>query len=124
MPNKLGLTETQYMIMCYFWKQDCELTVNMVQTYFSEHGYTWAVQTVQTYLESLVKKGALAIKRQGHLKKYYPPMNRLTYASRWMQSMISQNFDNDVDDFITALAGLRSNLTEEQKEELNRIWNE
>ncbi len=124
MQNKLGLTETQYMIMCYFWEKDCELTTGMVQAHFAENGYPWAIQTVQTFLEALVKKGALAIKRQGHHKKYYPPMPRLAYASIWLGQMITQNFDNGVEDFLTALAGFRNNMTKDQKEKLNKIWNE
>lgn len=122
--NKLGLTETQYMIMAYFWKENRELTVNMVQTHFSVSGYHWAVQTVQTFLEQLVKKGALSIKRQGHQKKYYPSMDRLAYAAYWMKHMISQNFDNGLDDFAVALSCFRDGLSDEQKKELEKIWYE
>lgn len=124
MPGKLGLTETQYMIMSYFWKENCELTVNMVQAHFSGCGYQWAVQTVQTFLENLVKKKALSIKRQGHQKKYYPSMDRLSYAAYWMKNMISENFDNGLDDFAVALSSFKNELNDEQKKELEKIWNE
>lgn len=124
MPSKLGLTETQYMIMTYFWEKNCELTVGMVRDYFSQNGHPWAIQTVQTHLECLVKKGALAINRQGHQKKYYAELSRLSYASQWMKRMIAQNFDNGVSDFIVALSGFGDSLDSEQKEELKNIWNE
>ena len=124
MPNKLGLTETQYRIMSYFWKENCELTVSAVQSHFAGEGCAWAAQTVQTFLDQLVKKGALVIRRQGHQKRYYPAMDRLSFASRWMKTMVSQNFDNGLEDFAAALSGFKNELTDEQKKELEKIWNE
>lgn len=124
MPNKLGLTETQYKIMSYFWKVNEELTVGAVQSHFSGEGTTWAAQTVQTFLDQLVKKGALSVRRQGHQKRYCPSMDRLSYASFWMKSMVSQNFDNGLEDFAVALSGFKNELSDEQKKELERIWNE
>ncbi|MDO4340770.1 MAG: BlaI/MecI/CopY family transcriptional regulator [Eubacteriales bacterium] len=124
MPGKLGLSETEYIIMSYIWKENREMVRKEIIRHFSEEGYTWASQTVQTFLDILIRKGALSFRLQGHQKVYFPSMSRTEFAAKWMENMIYQNFDNGISDFIVACNSFKGNLTESQKKELEKIWNE
>lgn len=121
MPGKLGLSETEYLIMSYFWEMDCQMTLGDIIKHFAKLGHTWASQTVKTFLTNLIKKGALAVKRQGHQYLYYPAMNRSAYSAYWLKSLIHQNFSNGMDDFIVTLVNLKTELSEEQKKNWRRF---
>ncbi|MDO5338358.1 MAG: BlaI/MecI/CopY family transcriptional regulator [Eubacteriales bacterium] len=124
MAGKFGLSETEYMIMTYFWDTEREMMVKSVREHFSEKGTLWATQTVKTFLENLVKKGSLTFRKQGHQKMYYAAMDRMSYATLWLKKIVEQNFDNGMDEFILTFSNLKNDLTEAQKEELKKIWDE
>lgn len=123
MPAKLGLSETEYMIMSYIWKEKKEVFLRDVLNHFADRGHTWASQTVKTFLDNLIRKGALTFRWQGHQKVYYPSMSYKAFAAKWIKDMIFQNF-NSMDDYISAFCDVKNELTEEQKKELKQIWDE
>ena len=121
MAGKLGLSETEYKIMRYIWDQNLDMfPARFILKSFDEQGYHWAGQTVNTYLEHLVKKNALAFRMQGHQKVYYPTMSHRLYRSFWLKKIILQNFDNGMDDLIAALDDLKEEFNLPQKQELIR----
>lgn len=121
MGAKLGLSETEYMIMSYIWEQNREFLLRDIQKHFTELGYTWAIQTVKTFINNLIRKGALTYRRQGHQLVYYQTMDRIAYSTEWMKKTIEQNFSSGMNDFVSAFGGLKNELTEEQKEELRKL---
>lgn len=123
MPAKLGLSETEYMIMSYIWKEKKEVLLRDVLNHFADFGHTWASQTVKTFLDNLIRKGALTFRWQGHQKVYYPAMSYKAFAAKWIKNMIFQNF-NSMDDYISAFCDVKDELSEEQKKELKQIWDE
>ena len=123
LPGKLGLSETEYMIMSYLWKRKGEVFLRDVVNHFTEEGHPWASQTVKTFLDNLVRKGALAFRWQGHQKVYFPSSDHTAFATKWIREMIRQNF-NSMDDYITAFCDVKEDLTNEQKEELRRMLDE
>lgn len=121
LPGKLGLSETEYKIMRYIWDQNLDMfSARAILKGFAEQGCHWAGQTVNTYLEHLVKKNALAFRLQGHQKVYYPTMSHRLYRSFWLKKIILQNFDNGMDDLIAALDDLKEEFNLPQKQELIR----
>ena len=103
--GKLGLTETEYMIMCYIWKEDLQMfSGKMIREYFNQQGQNWASQTVNTFLMKLIEKGALRYRLQGHQKVYSPAMSHELYKSYWLKQAILENFENGMDDLDAALS--------------------
>ena len=123
MPGKLGLSETEYMIMSYLWNRKGEVFLRDVVHHFAEDGHPWASQTVKTFLDNLVRKEALAFRWQGHQKVYFPSCGRSAFATKWIREMICQNF-NSMDDYISAFCDVKDDLTDDQKDELRRILDE
>lgn len=123
MTGKIGLSNSEYMIMSYIWDAGRDLLFGDIFQHFTENGHTWAAQTVKTFLDNLIRKGALAFRWQGHKKIYFAAMPKNIFASQWLKRVVEDNFDN-TEDFCQIFNELTGGLTSSQKEELERIWNE
>lgn len=123
MPGKFGLSVSEYNVMSIIWKENNELLFKDIVKKVAEHGYTWAPQTIQTFIDHLVNKGALSFRWQGHKKSYFPSSTQNEYAAKWMKKVFEENFDN-MDDFVLSLNNLTGQLTVDQIKELESIWNE
>lgn len=123
MPGKIGLSESEYVIMSIIWDEDRELVFGDIYQHLKNDGYTWATQTVQTFLDNLIRKGALTFRRQGHKKIYYPAFSKSDFTAKWIKNVFENNFDS-IDDFVLSFNKLSGQLSQAQKEELEKIWNE
>lgn len=123
MPGKFGLSESEYVIMSIIWDEDRELVFGEIYQRLKNNGYTWATQTVQTFLDNLIRKGALTFRRQGHKKIYYPAFSKSDFTAKWIKNVFENNFDS-IDDFVLSFNKLSGQLSQAQKEELEKIWNE
>lgn len=123
MPGKIGLSESEYVIMSIIWDEDRELVFGEIYQRLKNNGYTWATQTVQTFLDNLIRKGALTFRRQGHKKIYYPAFSKSDFTAKWIKNVFENNFDS-IDDFVLSFNKLSGQLSQAQKEELEKIWNE
>lgn len=123
MTPKLNLSETEHRIMKYLWKVGKPLTATEIMQYFAENGTHWAAQTVQTFLSRLVKKGALVCIKEGK-NRYVPRMSPAQLSAKYLMDTIQENFGGSMNEFIVALRGIKSEMTDEQKKELRDFWDE
>ena len=78
---KYNLSEAEYEIMEYIWKQNCMLKFSDIMEFLSEKGHEWRKQTVQTFLTRLIEKGVLKAQKDGNYRLYYPAMSEEEYIS-------------------------------------------
>lgn len=122
--SKFDLSEMEYEIMKYFWKENRLLTSREVTQHFNENGHQWALQTVLTFLNRLVNKNALQVRRQGKRLLFQAAMTPAQYSGQFLKNTIAESFDGSVEDFFVALREMKTEFTEEQIAELRKIWDE
>lgn len=125
MPPKYGLSDAEYLVMEMIWNAKVPLSFSEIENYFSNHtDKEWKKQTLHTYLTRLIKKGALAIDRQGNKNIYKPAMPKADYVSRWTHSFLEESFDGSLMNFMCALTGNTGKLSQEDIEELRKYLDE
>lgn len=72
MQTYISISESEWVVMKIIWNEPPKT----LQDILSELKHmAWSSTTIQTYLARLVKKGALATKRQGKGYLYYPAIS-------------------------------------------------
>lgn len=106
--NKLSSTE--YEIMELFWREQTELTgLDIRSKYFRDEK---AIQTVNTFLNRLMIKGYLDIRKESRQYIYHPTCSRLEYHQRLLNSNLEKNYGQSVAEFIASYCG-KENPSEE-----------
>lgn len=106
-----------------FWQHDREMTLSEITDLARECGFQPTIGTAKTYLQRLVKKGALTYRKVGHKLLYSAAMDESKYQQRWAQSILNEGFGGSLGAFISALTG-NAKLTKEEIEELRKFYHE
>lgn len=119
---KYGLSDAEYEIMEYVWKQEGEVIFKDVMAYLQERGHEWKKQTVQTFLTRLIDKKALHAEKRGNKAYYTPVMTEAQYRARWIENFLDDNFGGKITNFVCAFNS-GDKLKEEDIKELEEFLN-
>ena len=72
MEAKYNLSSQEYEIMSILWKENREMTLAEIADLLWDAGFEISIGTVKTYLQRIVKKGALIAPKHGHKLMYMP----------------------------------------------------
>lgn len=123
MPPTYNLSNQEYLIMKLFWNSLSEMTLGEVSEALHSQGFRPTTGTIKTYLTRLVKKEALTARKEGHKLLYFPTCPEETYAQKWTQSILDENFNGSLNNFICALTG-KSKLTTDEIKFLRDLYYE
>ncbi len=113
------LPDTELEVIKALWDCGPDTTRTMLEERLAEHH--WAVNTVNTYLTRLVKKGFVSVvhNRSGNL--YTPLVSREEYQAFDSRATLSQLYGSPRN-FVAALA--RDGLKQSELDDLRRLLNE
>ena len=123
MPKKYNLSNQEYTIMQLLWKLGEEQTLAEITELLQSQGFKPAIGTIKTYLQRLVKKGALKTRKNGHKLLYSPVTNETGYKQQWTQGILNECFGGSLSAFVCALTG-NDSLTEEERKVLMDLYDE
>lgn len=126
MSCKFDLSDSEYLMMQFFWDSDETHTLGDIIKLYNqlENHKDLNSNTIKTFLTRLVNKGALTTTKVGHKLLYRRSMTRERYAQRWMKKFIADCFNGSLREMMLAITGGVPQLTEHEKEELRDFWNE
>ena len=106
MDNKMGLTETEYELMEYFWAQPEKVCFKDVLNYFnSVKEKNWKKQTLSTFLTILQREGHLKADKEGKKYLYYAALKKSEYSTKWVRQLCDELFDSSLGKFLSAFSG-------------------
>lgn len=113
-------------MMQFFWDSDEQHTLGDIIKLYNqlENHKNLNSNTIKTFLNRLVTKGALTTEKVGHKLLYRRSMTRELYAQQWMKKFIAGSFNGSLREMMLAITGGVPRLTEEDKDELRDFWNE
>lgn len=113
------LPDTELEVIKALW--DCG--PNTPRTVLDEHlaEHAWAVNTINTYLTRLVKKGVVAVEHKRSGNRYTPLVSREEYQAFDSRATLSQLYGSPRN-FVAALA--RDGLKQSELDDLRRLLNE
>lgn len=113
------LPDTELEVIKALWDCGPDTPRTVLEERLSEHG--WAVNTINTYLTRLVKKGFASVvhNRSGNL--YTPLISRDEYQAFDSRATLSQLYGSPRN-FVAALA--RDGLKQSELDDLRRLLNE
>lgn len=114
MKKEINISESEWMIMEYLWKNPLT-TISEIRKALSSTG--WSDSTIKTLVRRLVSKKAIAINDEGAVFRYYPLISQQECRLKETKSFINRVYDGSVSMLVTNLAA-DSNLTEKETEEL------
>ena len=83
MENKPKLSECEEMIMSILWNNDEDLDLQSVTDQIrTKYGREWKLQTVDTFMKRLQKKGYINIYRVGRYSHYQPAVKLYDYRKQ------------------------------------------
>ena len=122
--NKMGLTETEYELMEFFWVQSDKVCFRDVLTYFnSVKEKNWKKQTLSTFLTILQRDGHLKADKKGRKYLYYAACEKSEYSTKWVRQLCEELFDNSIRKFLLAFSG-NQKLSAKEVDELERYIEE
>ena len=77
MDAKYNLSSQEYEIMSILWKENREMTLAEIADLLWDAGFEISIGTIKTYLQRIVKKGALIAPKHGHKCICLPPLKKL-----------------------------------------------
>jgi len=115
----MNLGELEKLVLKYFW-QTKAADAKEVHAYFEkQRGGT--LNTIQSTLDRLFKKGLLSRDKQGHAFQYRAAKQRKAFIGQLIKD-ITQDFTiGDEDSLLTAFVSLSSELNEGQMDELEKM---
>ncbi|WP_010680966.1 BlaI/MecI/CopY family transcriptional regulator [Acetivibrio cellulolyticus] len=112
------ISESEWEVMKIIWKSNPTTSEEVIDQ-LSDHK-DWTAQTIKTFLNRLVNKGALGFEKSGRIYKYYPILQEKDFVKTESKSFLKRIYNG-------ALGMLVSNLLEEEEltdkelEELERL---
>lgn len=116
----MKLTTAEEQLMHFVWKHQRVILKDLIASYEDPRP---AKTTVATLIKKLIDKKYVAYEEVGSTRIYYPLIEKETYFSGQVQTMIQQFFDNSTSAFASFFAKDAS-LTKKQLEELRDIIND
>lgn len=116
------LTKTELEIMHYFWSINHyeELTATDIRTHFSHKN--WSKQSVSTFLQKLVQKNYLKVRKISAVKYYYSAIiTEEEYYLLPVIDIINSVFGGSYISFIKALINSEKDITKKELDEIEEI---
>jgi len=115
----MNLGELEKLVLKYFWCTK-EADAKQVYAYF-EKQRGGSLNTIQSTLDRLFKKGLLLRNKEGHAFHYRAAKQRNAFIGQLVKE-VAQDFTLDNEDsLLTAFVSLSSELNEEQLDKLDRL---
>ena len=99
--SKNNITDSEYSIMKVLWDSQEKMTVADVVSGLS--GNEWTPSTVSTFLQRLLKKGAVLCDKKGKTNLYYPAIEQDDYTLCETESFLSKMYKGSVKNLVAAL---------------------
>jgi predicted transcriptional regulator len=114
----MNLGELEKLVLEYFWQHD-EADAKSVHSHFvSRRG--GSLNTIQSTLDRLYKKGLLTRSKQGHAFQYRAALQRETFIGKLIKDVTS-DFSRDGDSLVSAFATLTDELDTKQLDKLEAM---
>lgn len=115
------LPDTELEMMLVLWEAEEEVS----RSYFDQRlkEKNWSINTINTYLSRLEKKGFLSCEKRGKMNFYRPAVGREEYLAFESRSVLDRLYGSSVKRFVTALYQDKR-LDEDQLGELEELLEE
>ena len=118
-PNNIPrISEAEWKVMKILWAKSPLTTNEVVDALTPDE--QWKPKTIMTMLNRLVKKSALAFKKQGRAYQYYPIVDQEDLAKAETTSFLHRVYDGALTPMLASFVE-DANLSPDQIEELKRI---
>ncbi|MBO8462378.1 MAG: BlaI/MecI/CopY family transcriptional regulator [Firmicutes bacterium] len=109
------LSNTEYEIMELFWNEQKELTGAEIRSeYFHNEK---AIQTVNTFLNRLLIKGYLDIRKESRQYIYHAVCSKKEYHKKVLEASLQKNYGHSMASFVASYCGQE----QPSKETLDKI---
>lgn len=115
------LSNTEYQILCLLWDEKHNLTSKEICDYFSLTGKKWKIQTVNTYLTRMLKKGVVKVDDSNKNFYYTATISKLQYDEFLAKDFLNEKYDGSISKFITAFTGENNKLTKKESDEIRKL---
>lgn len=95
------LPDTELEMMLVLWEAEGEVPRSYFDQQLKEKN--WNINTINTYLSRLEKKGFLTCEKRGKMNFYSPAVAREEYLAFESRSMLDRLYGSSVKRFVTAL---------------------
>ncbi len=95
------LPDTELEMMLVLWEAEGEVPRSYFDQQLKEKN--WNINTINTYLSRLEKKGFLTCEKRGKMNFYRPAVAREEYLAFESRSMLDRLYGSSVKRFVTAL---------------------
>lgn len=121
MDTHYGLSDIEYELMQFFWKNNQPLLFAEVLAYCNNTlKYGWAATTLHTYLTRMIQKGVLASTRKGYKRAYYAKISESQLSYHYANHFLSTSFGGSLKNLLLTLTS-ESKLTQTEVDELKQI---
>ncbi len=118
----MNLGELEKLILNYFWRVD-RADAKQVHTYFErQRGGT--LNTIQSTLDRLYKKGLLNREKESHAYQYRSAIHRKAFIGQLIRDVTEDFTGGDEDNLLAAFVSLSAELDEQQLEKLDKTIQE
>ena len=118
----MPLGELEKLVLQYLWETETA-DVKQVFAYF-EKRRGGSLNTIQSTLDRLFKKGLLVREKHGHAFQYQAAVDRDTFIGQLINEISSDFGSSGENTLLAAFTSLSSNLDEKQLDELERLIEE
>lgn len=99
--SKHNITDSEYSIMKILWESEEKMTVADVVSALCAN--EWTPSTVSTFLQRLLKKGAVACDKKGKTNLYYPAIAQDDYTLCETESFLTKMYKGSVKNLVAAM---------------------
>ena len=114
----MRITAAESLIMDVLWRAEAPVAAEEVRAQLDQA--EWSEATVRTLLTRLVKKKAVASKKDGRRYLYRPLVQRAEYAHAESRNLLDRLFDGRIGPFVAQFSE-RQDLTDDEIGELKSL---
>jgi BlaI family transcriptional regulator, penicillinase repressor len=114
----MSISVAESVIMEALWKESPQTAEDVAAKVAHEH--EWTEATVRTLINRLLKKKAIAAKKDGRRYLYRPLLKRADYIQQESQGLLDRLFDGRLAPLVTHFSD-RKNLSADDIAELKRL---
>lgn len=114
----MRLGELEKQVLHYLWQAE-SADAKQVHAHLSK-SRGGSLNTIQSTLDRLFRKGLLSREKQGHAFQYRPAVERYAFVGQLIQD-VTREFVDDENGLVAAFTSISSELNEAQLEQLERL---
>jgi predicted transcriptional regulator len=118
----MNLGDLEKLVLQYLWETD-SADAKQVHSYF-EKQRGGSLNTIQSTLDRLFKKGLLLREKHGHAFRYQSAVDRNTFIGQLISDITSDFSSKDENPLLAAFTSLSTGLDDSQLDELERLIDE